>query len=81
MVFPCFYLKPHQVQLPIVKFAEVGAVLHLGQPSVAVMGIAPILYGESSPAGRTIQTIYELLAETLFMLKFSYGGFHKWGYP
>lgn len=38
---------------------KVGAVLHLGQPSVAVMGIAPILYGESSPAGRTIQTIYE----------------------
>ena len=61
-------LKPHPLQLPIVKFGEVGAVLHLGQPSVAVMGIAPILYGESSPAGRTIQTIYELLAETLLML-------------
>ena len=38
---------------------KIGAVLHLGQPSVAVLGVAPILYGESSPAGRTIQTVYE----------------------
>ena len=38
---------------------KIGAVLHLGQPSVAVLGIAPILYGESSPAGRTIQTVYK----------------------
>lgn len=38
---------------------KVGAVLHLGQPSVAVLGVAGILYGETSPAGRTIQTIYQ----------------------
>eukprot|EP00438_Fugacium_kawagutii_P019650 Skav232823 [mRNA] locus=scaffold614:684140:687934:- [translate_table: standard] len=42
-----------------VLIQRVGAVLHLGQPSVAVMGATPILYGESSPAGRTIQTVYE----------------------
>ena len=38
---------------------KIGAVLHLGQPSVAVLGVAPILFGESSPAGRTIQTVYK----------------------
>merc|ERR1711988_255796 len=37
---------------------KVGAVLHVGQPSVAVMGIAEVLYGKVSPAGRTIQTVY-----------------------
>lgn len=42
---------------------QVGAVLHLGQPSVAVMGATPILYGETSPAGRTIQTVYEQLEQ------------------
>ncbi|CAJ1441850.1 unnamed protein product [Effrenium voratum] len=39
--------------------SKVGAILHLGQPSVAVKGVAPLLYGESSPAGRAIQTVYE----------------------
>lgn len=38
---------------------KVGAVLHLGQPSVAVLGAGDVLYGDRSPAGRTIQTIYE----------------------
>lgn len=49
---------------------KVGAVLHLGQPSVAVMGATPILYGETSPAGRTIQTVYEPLENkyTLWIL-------------
>ena len=32
---------------------KVGAVLTLGVPSVTVMGIEAILYGDSSPAGRT----------------------------
>ena len=39
--------------------SKIGAVLHLGQPTVAIPGVAPIIYGESSPAGRTIQTVYE----------------------
>merc|ERR1712232_918404 len=38
---------------------KVGAVLHLGQPSVTVLGVGEVLYGEQSPAGRTIQTVYE----------------------
>lgn len=38
---------------------KVGAVLHLGQPSVTVLGVGEILYGDKSPAGRTIQTVYE----------------------
>lgn len=32
---------------------KVGAVLTLGVPSVTVMGVEAILYGDSSPAGRT----------------------------
>lgn len=38
---------------------KVGAILHTGQPSVTVLGIAELLFGKISPAGRTIQTIYE----------------------
>mmetsp|Transcript_107725 Transcript_107725/g.303479 ORF Transcript_107725/g.303479 Transcript_107725/m.303479 type:complete len:901 (+) Transcript_107725:91-2793(+) len=38
---------------------KVGAVLHLGQPSVTVLGVSEVLYGDRSPAGRTIQTVYE----------------------
>jgi len=37
---------------------KVGAILHTGQPSVTVLGIAELLFGKVSPAGRTIQTIY-----------------------
>ena len=37
---------------------KVGAVLHTGQPSVTILGIAELLFGHVSPAGRTIQTIY-----------------------
>jgi len=36
----------------------VGAILHLGQPSVQTNGALPILFGEVSPAGRAIQTVY-----------------------
>merc|ERR1712054_213334 len=38
---------------------KIGAVLLLGQPSVTVLGVGEIIYGDKSPAGRTIQTIYE----------------------
>lgn len=37
---------------------RVGAVLHLGQPSVTILGAAELLFGKVSPAGRTVQTFY-----------------------
>ena len=38
---------------------KVGAVLHVGQPSVTMLGIAELIYGKRSPAGRTCQTFYK----------------------
>lgn len=43
----------------VLSNAKVGAVLHLGQPSVTVLGVGEIIYGDKSPAGRMIQTVYE----------------------
>jgi hypothetical protein len=37
---------------------KIGAVVHVGQPSITIYGIAEVLFGEKSPAGRTIQTVY-----------------------
>ena len=37
---------------------KVGAVLHLGVPSVTVLGVSAVLYGDESPAARTVQTFY-----------------------
>ena len=37
---------------------KVGAVMHLGQPSVTVVGVGKLLFGKVSPAGRTVQTVY-----------------------
>ena len=37
---------------------KVGAILHLGQPSVTVLGAAELLFGKVSPSGRTVQTFY-----------------------
>ena len=37
---------------------KIGAILHVGQPSVAVMGVADVLFDAKSPAGRLIQTVY-----------------------
>ena len=37
---------------------KVGAVLHTGQPAVAVRGVAAALYGARPPAGRMVQTVY-----------------------
>lgn len=33
---------------------KVGAILHTGQPSVTVLGIAELLFGKISPAGRCV---------------------------
>jgi beta-D-xylosidase 4 len=38
---------------------KVGAVLHLGVPSVTVLGIDAILYGDLSPAAKTVQTFHD----------------------
>jgi beta-D-xylosidase 4 len=37
---------------------KIGAVAHLGQPSVAVVGFSDLLYGRRSFAGRAVQTVY-----------------------
>jgi hypothetical protein len=39
--------------------AKVGAVLHVGQPSVTILGLGDVLYGDRPPAGRLVQTIHE----------------------
>ena len=38
--------------------ANVGAILHVGQPSTTIVGVGELLFGKSSPAGRTVQTVY-----------------------
>ena len=43
---------------PLLSHPNVGAVLHLGQPSIQTPGALPILFGDASPAGRMIQTVY-----------------------
>jgi hypothetical protein len=37
---------------------KVGAVLHVGQPSVTALSLGDVLFGKVSPAGRTVQTVY-----------------------
>lgn len=37
---------------------KVGAVLHVGQPSVQTLGVGDVLFGKAVPAGRMIQTVY-----------------------
>lgn len=51
----------HRLFCPITSthaLPQVGAILHLGQPSVTVLGARSLLYGARSPAGRLVQTIY-----------------------
>ena len=43
---------------PLLANPMVGAVLHVGQPSVQTRGVADVLFGLKSPGGRAIQTIY-----------------------
>lgn len=33
-------------------------MLHVGQPSVTILGAGELLFGKTSPAGRTVQTVY-----------------------
>ena len=37
---------------------KVGAILHVGMPSVQTLGIGDVIFGKVSPAGRAVQTIY-----------------------
>lgn len=43
---------------PLLGNAHVQSVLSVGQPSVAVQGVADVLFGASVPAGRMVQTTY-----------------------
>jgi beta-D-xylosidase 4 len=43
---------------PLLNNSKVGAILHVGQPSIQTMGIADLLFGTTSPAGRMVQTVY-----------------------
>ena len=43
---------------PLLADDKVGAILHVGQPSLTIMGVAPVLFGMRSPAGRLVQTVY-----------------------
>ena len=42
----------------MLKNDKVGAVIHAGQPSVTVLGVGDLIFGDEVPAGRMIQTIY-----------------------
>eukprot|EP00325_Prymnesiales_sp_UTEX-LB-985_P000241 CAMPEP_0174703322 /NCGR_PEP_ID=MMETSP1094-20130205/7308_1 /TAXON_ID=156173 /ORGANISM="Chrysochromulina brevifilum, Strain UTEX LB 985" /LENGTH=773 /DNA_ID=CAMNT_0015901231 /DNA_START=17 /DNA_END=2338 /DNA_ORIENTATION=+ len=37
---------------------KIGAIMHLGQPSVNVVGLGELIFGKTSPSGRTVQTVY-----------------------
>ena len=37
---------------------KIGAVMHVGQPSSTILGVGKLLFGQVSPAGRTVQTVY-----------------------
>ena len=43
---------------PLLNNPKVGAILHAGQPSVQTLGVADLLFGAVSPAGRAIQMVY-----------------------
>ena len=43
---------------PLLQNPKIGAILHAGQPSIQTHGVADVLVGERSPAGRVVQTIY-----------------------
>jgi len=41
---------------PLLANDKVGAIVHVGQPSVQLGGVADVLYGVKVPAGRLVQT-------------------------
>lgn len=48
---------------PLLEHPKVGAILHLGQPSVQTSGAADVLFGAVSPAGRTASSATPLHPE------------------
>jgi len=40
------------------KSSDVGAILHVGQPGVTVLGAGDLIFGKAVPAGRLIQMMY-----------------------
>jgi pre-mRNA-splicing factor SYF2/beta-D-xylosidase 4 len=49
---------PLDISELLLKNDNVGAVLHVGQPSVTILGVGDLLFGKRSPAGRMVQTVY-----------------------
>jgi beta-D-xylosidase 4 len=43
---------------PLLSNPKVGAILHAGQPSIQTLGVADLLFGKASPAGRAVQMVY-----------------------
>jgi hypothetical protein len=43
---------------PLLGNSKVGAILHVGQPSIQTHGVADLLFGAASPAGRAVQMVY-----------------------
>lgn len=43
---------------PLLSNPKIGAILHVGQPSVTVLAVGDLLFGKASPGGRLIQTVY-----------------------
>jgi len=37
---------------------KIGAIIHAGQPSVTVLGVGDLIFGDAVPAGRMVQTVY-----------------------
>jgi len=42
----------------MLKNDKIGAIIHVGQPSVTVLGVGDLVFGKRVPAGRMCQTIY-----------------------
>ena len=49
---------PLDISTLLLENPKVGAVLHVGQPSVTILGLGDVLFGARVPAGRTVQTFY-----------------------
>eukprot|EP01043_Picozoa_sp_COSAG02_P059678 COSAG02_NODE_7649_length_2916_cov_1.289315_2_plen_493_part_01 len=43
---------------PLLNNPKVGAILHVGQPSIQTHGVADLMFGAASPAGRAVQMVY-----------------------
>eukprot|EP00494_Astrolonche_serrata_P031045 UN31314 len=37
---------------------KIGAIFHVGQPSVTILGVGDLIFGLENPSGRMVQTTY-----------------------